>query len=690
MVRNPFRSPLPGALLAAGLVAATLGLGSPPADAAGLLKAKGAPADGVSLRTHKVSVVIDNGFARTEVDQTFANRRDQPMEAVYSFPIPKQASLSELSLWINGKEVQGEVVEKKKARELYEREKSQGRDTALAEKNDFKTFDISVGVIPPKTDTRVRMVYYQPLEIDLGVGRYVYPLAEGNVDDNRIPFWDVDDKVEAGFDFHLDLKSAFPVREVRVPGYEQTAVVKDAGAGTEQAGRRFQVSLAQAEGARLSKDVVFYYRLAEDQPGRVELVPYRAEGAAEGTFMVVVTPAADLKPIQEGADWIFVLDRSGSMQGGKIATLADGVTRVIGKMSPKDRFRIITFNDNAAEFTPGYVQATPEAVAEWTGRIKQLQADGSTNLFAGLELGYRALEADRTAAVVLVTDGVCNTGPTAHDAFLKLQKQYDVRLFTFVIGNSANEPLLGRLAKESNGFAMNLSEQDDIYGRLVQAKARVLHECMHDVRLSIRGAGATVTGLTPAKPGSLYCGQQLVLFGRYQGDGPVKVEMTAKISGQPRTWTCNAVLPKTDRANPELERLWALSQIDEYMDVIREKGEGEGLVANVVKLGTGYSLVTDYTSMIVLREDVFEKEGIQRDNARRVEAERQAQAARATAPATNYRVDNSPAAGNSAGGMFNGLRMPSIGGGGSGPVGPLFLLLAGIMRWFGRRNGRRD
>ena len=127
-----------------------------------------------------------------------------------------------------------------------------------------------------------------------------------------------------------------------------------------------------------------------------------------------------------------------------------------------------------------------------------------------------------------------------------------------------------RLAKDSGGFAMNVSDSDDVVGRLMQAKIHVLHECLHDERLSF--SGEKVVDLTPAAPGNLYAGQQLVAFGRYNGHGPVELKLSAKISGQPREWSCTAVLPETDLANPELERLWALATIEARMETIREEG----------------------------------------------------------------------------------------------------------------------
>ena len=654
------------------VVAGGGGGGGASAWGAGLLHPKGQPDAGAHLESHAVRVVLQNGFARTEVDQVFGNDTDRDFEAVYSFPLPKQASLSELSLWIDGREVLGEVVEKERARKIYEEQVAKGNDTAIAEKNDFKTFDIGVGRIPAGGRTRVRLVYYQPLEIDLNVGRYLYPLKEGNTDDDRIPFWSVDSKVRSAFSFELVLKSAFPVREVRVPGFEQTAQIARVTGEEGASGETYRVTMQAGEGAALDRDVVVYYRLADDVPARVELIPYRASPRDPGTFMLVVTPAADLGRIQEGTDWIFVLDTSGSMGGGKLAQLADGVGRVLGQLSPNDRFRIITFNNSATDLTGAHIPATPENVRLWIERVKSLQASGGTALFAGLEKAYRALDEDRTAGIILVTDGVCNVGPTAHSAFLKLCRTVDIRLFTFVIGNSANQPLMDRLAQDSNGFAMNLSESDDIVGRLLQAKARVLHECLHGV--SVKFSGEKVRDLTPARPGSLYMGQQLVLFGRYDGDGPVEVKLSARISGQERTWHTKANLPKVDEDNPEIERLWALSRIDELMQQIREEGESTGLRGKVVDLGTEFSLVTDYTSMIVLRDDEAEGLGIERRNHQRVTRERDAQQRREAAPVATYRVDQG--SGPDGGGAFGRRAAPGVG---TGPVGPLFVVAAALL-----------
>ena len=86
-----FRQRQLGAAIVLGI--SLLALHATSAGAAGLMKpAAGGDTDTLSIRSHDVRVVVNNGFARTEVDQVFFNRSSRDQEAIYTFPIPKQAS----------------------------------------------------------------------------------------------------------------------------------------------------------------------------------------------------------------------------------------------------------------------------------------------------------------------------------------------------------------------------------------------------------------------------------------------------------------------------------------------------------------------------------------------------------------------------------------------------------------------
>lgn len=651
-----------------------------PAKAAGLLKPINGNQNHIQIKDHHVTVTLNNGFASTEVDQVFSNTGDTDLEAIYSFPVPKQASLSEISLWIDGREIIGEVLEKESAKKVYQEQKSKGNDTAIATKDSYTTFEVKVAPVRANQQAHVRLVYHQPLEIDLNIGRYVYPLAEGNVDEERIAFWSVDDTVQSSFSFNLTLKSSFPVKDIRMPGYQNDMTIQKQP--TSGHSETYNVGLSYNEGANLSRDIVFYYRLDDSTPARVELIPYRTPVQKQGTFMLVVTPGASLKRIAEGTDWTFVLDTSGSMDGSKIKTLVDGVSRVIGKLSPIDRFRVVTFSDNARDLTGGFITATPSNVNGALEQVHSIQAGGGTALYAGLEEAYDSLDNDRTTAIILVTDGVANIGPSKHADLMRLHRQHDVRLFTFVMGNSANQPLLDALAKGSGGYAMNISSNDDIIGRIMQAKIKMMHQAISDTHLQIRGE--RVTDLTPVSFGNIFAGQQVVMFGHYSGEGPVQIELSGKIEGDSKKWVCNTTLPAVDEDHPEIERLWALSRIEDIMDQIRENGEAQDLKQQVIDTATHYSLVTDYTAMVVVQDEALENMGRQRNNAKRVALERNAQTRRANTPHKIYRVDQTSSSSGSSQSGSSTFKSPSMGIG-SGPVGPLFVGLALALQRLRRR-----
>ena len=630
------------------LAATGLLFGALTASAAGTLTPTGAPQTPIQIRDHHVEIVINNGFARTEVTQTFFNPNPKDLEATYAFPVPKSASLSEMTIWAGEKELHGEVLAKEQAKQVYEEEKAAGNDTGLAAKNSYQTFEFRVSPVRANAETRVRFVYYQPLEIDTGVGRYLYPLEYGGTDDVGASFWTQNKTVEGTLSILLELKSAVPIADVRVPGFETAAAVEKLADG------HYRVKLDRTA-AKLDRDFLFYYRLQDNLPGRIEVIPYRTAGDKPGTFMMVVTPGVDLAPLTNGADYVYVLDVSGSMQG-KIATLARGVGKALGEMKPQDRFRIVTFNDSAREVVP-WTAASPAAVKSALSTVQGLQSSGSTNLYDGLQLGLQQTDADRATSLVLVTDGVTNTGIVDPKEFAKLLRKQDIRVFGFLMGNNANWPLLRVAAEASGGFYTGVSNDDDILGQILLAKSKICFEAMHDASLKITGVRVMET--TGDYPGKLYRGQQLVVFGRYEKAGLAKVELRARITGEDKTYATTFNFPETDTENPEIERLWAMSLV-EQIETGRDRGDVVAAEADAAirDLGTSYQIVNDQTAMVVLDDASFAKRGIDRRNQQRVATERQAQTVRAAQPARDNRVDTAqPAFQRSA---------PSLGGGSGG------------------------
>src|SRR3954447_11614305 len=104
-----------------------------PAPASGLLIPTEKTVPPLAMLNHHVSVSIEDQVAITKVEQTFRNHTDRQLEATYIFPVPKGASVRKFTMWVDGKEVAGELVEAQKARQIYTQIVRRTEDPGLLE-----------------------------------------------------------------------------------------------------------------------------------------------------------------------------------------------------------------------------------------------------------------------------------------------------------------------------------------------------------------------------------------------------------------------------------------------------------------------------------------------------------------------------------------------------------------------------
>ncbi|MGF1531815.1 MAG: VIT domain-containing protein [Puniceicoccaceae bacterium] len=614
----------------------------------------------IEIRSHDVEIIINNGFAKVQVSQIFYNPNPTDLEAVYAFPVPEDASLSEMSFASGETTLNGEVIAKEQADQIYEDEKSKGNQTGQGTQNNFQNFEFRVYPVQAQSEAHLKFVYYQPIELTANIGRLLYPLQEGGTDEAAIAFWTANTKVTNSFSARVELRSEYPIKDLRVPGFN--------GEFTQLDENRYQWLYQSLQGGDLDQDLVVYYRLEENTPGRVDLLTYRDPASDHGTFMLVITPGIDLKPLNAGADYLFVLDKSGSM-GGKIATLADGVSRALDKLSDLDRFRIIVFDNRAFEITSSWVPATEANVKAWIERIRNVPASGGTNIYDGLSLALRRLDQDRVTNLLLVTDGVTNVGNLEPKHFDRLLRSHDLRFFGYLLGNSANWPLMRTLTEATDGKYRSVSTADDIFGVILEARDQITTEALLDVDLSIKGV--KISDVSRNAWRKLYRGQQLVLIGHYRGHGDAKLDLGVRTSQGTQNYRTTVHFPQGDTTYPELERIWAnarIQQIERQRDlgVMPEEEAKQG----IQDLGIKYQIVTDETSILLLDDARFDQYQIERRNRDRTAIEHQAQNQRATQPVQPTRADREEP-------MFN---FPAPHAGGGSFEGPVAILL-GIFGW---------
>lgn len=690
------------AIVAAMTMALCAGIGGS-AKAAGLLIADGGFGGVLEIEEHDVRVVVNNGVAVTHVTQVFRNTEKRQVEALYTFPVPKGASVANFSMWINGKEMVGEVLEKERAREIYNSYKQRRRDPGLLEQKDYKTFEMRIFPIAAEAKQKVCVTYYQELEVDNDWLTYVYPLATTTRKD-------IDNRTAGRFAINLELRSAVPIAEMKSPSHSGEFVV------ARHADTYGQASL-ESKGGSLARDVVLACRLSRPRTG-IDVVTSREPGE-DGYFLMTVTAGEDLGKLDTPMDYVFVMDISGSMgHDEKLATSKKSVEAFIEALDDGDRFEVMTFNVKPTALFSSLTPATVDNVGRAVDFLSGQAARGGTILRPAMSAAYRYSDPDRSLNVVILSDGMTEQKERQQLLQLISSRPRNCRVFCIGVGNEVNRPLLQQIARDSGGLAAFVSRGDD-FNRQARAFRRKLTKPVA-TDLKIDFGGLQVHDVEPSLLPNLYHGSPIRVYGRYRGEGEPKVTLTGDIRGVEFRSGASLRFRSRDADNPEIERMWASHRIDNLLKRADRSGSRSQVLDEVVGLGESFSIVTEYTSFLVLENDgEYKRWKIDRRNASRIARDRRAQAARdkllgairdkaaqGIGPAQPNRVAaarpttaatrvpaqtaapakrvTAPAATRRPGQSWD-LDL----GIGTGPVGPLFLLLTGWLRLWGTRRRKR-
>jgi Ca-activated chloride channel family protein len=505
------------------------------------------------------------------------------------------------------------VVEKERAREIYNSYKQVRRDPGLLEQVDYKRFEMRIFPIPARGEQRVRVTYYQELEVDNDWATYVYPLAT-TADEGRI-----DERTTGRFSFSVEAKSEVPIVAMESPSHGKDFVIASHAATYSQAS-------LEVDGGDLGKDVVISYRLERPQSG-VDLITSKQAGE-DGYFMMTVTAGKELEKQEAGMDYVFLLDVSGSMaMDGKLGTSRKSIEAFIEALGPDDRLEVMTFNLQPTllfnELKPAD-EAGLKAAAEF---LRSQHARGGTVLRPALQTAYKYQDDDRQLNVVLLSDGL--TEPGEHQQLLSLisQRPGGSRVFTIGVGNEVNRPLLEQLARESGGLAAFLSAGDDFDCQAKAFRRKLTRPAMSQLKLEF--AGTEVYDIEPQQLPDLYHGSPVRIFGRYRDGGELAASMSAEVLGKPIEEKLELKLPTADDENPEIERAWAWHRVQRLMDEDRRSGSVGAMREPIVRLCEEYSIVSEYASFLVLENDgEYQRWAIERKNEARMGRDRSALEAR--------------------------------------------------------------
>jgi Ca-activated chloride channel homolog len=568
------------------------------------------------LKHTDVKAQISGFLSRVTVTQEFENPFKEQIEAVYTFPLPQNAAVDDMTMVVGDRTVRGKILRREEAQAVYEAAKNNGQTASLLNQERPNIFTQSVANILPDEPIKITISYVETLSYENGSYEFVFPMvvgpryipgnptgAKGNgfaPDTDRVPDGSVitprpaPEGMRAGHDVSLEvtLDAGVPIDALA----SKTHDVSIERSGDHQA----HVTLKDLATIP-NKDFILRYDVAGAKISDAVLTHSTPAG---GFFTMILQPpervtVEDVTP----KELIFVLDTSGSMSGFPIEKAKETMKLALDNLYPADTFNLITFAGDEHILFPGPVSATKENLAKAQAFLETRQGGGGTEMMKAIRASMDPSDKqDHVRIVCFMTDGYVGN---EMEIISEVQKHPNARVFSFGIGSSVNRYLLDNMAKYGRGEVEYVSLNDD-----GSAPARRFHERVRNPLLtdiSIDWNGMAVSDVYPKTIPDLFGAKPVIVNGRYTGNGRGIIRLKGKMSGRDFVRDI-AVDFSSPQSHDVLATLWARMRVDDLMSQdfsgAQQGAMKDDVKQNITQLGLDYRLMTQFTSFVAVEEMV--------------------------------------------------------------------------------------
>ncbi|MET0384477.1 MAG: VIT domain-containing protein [Polyangiales bacterium] len=543
--------------------------------------------------------------------QRYENLETKPLEAIYVCPVPSDASVTGFRMTCAERLVQSQLMEREAAFETYHDAVQVGDGAALLEQERPNVFTVSVGNLMPGETVTIEVEYIQRLRADEGALRLMLPTLvaprymPGTVQGDRTAHGREDPTTEVPDADRISPQIGAPdyTASLDLTVYADAALqISSPSHGLVTTPRAQSVHVGFADDrVALDRDIVI---AIEADSGELTSVSAHKQGDA-GYVTVAYVPDLGRErgaAARTNLDVVFLLDRSGSMQGASLDEARRALRLCLRQLSEGDRFTIIRFDDHFDGFHPVLVPFTQRTLEEADTWLEATDALGGTELLPPLmaALDWVAVgDEGRERCVVLLTDG--QVGNEANILRQVLAREQKTRIYTFGIGTNVSDALLLQLARQTHGASEFIHPGERIDEKVVATFARAIAPRVHD--LHAEWVDITVSDLAPATPPPLVDGEPWLWAGRYKQPGSGALKLRGTLHGEPWSLRLPVNLP-AEAHRPVLPQLWAAERI---RDLSAAQLRGAKVAKRIGALALEHHIASPYTSFVLVETRTAER-----------------------------------------------------------------------------------
>lgn len=567
----------------------------------GLLTMDGNP---IPLRAVAIHVAAWGPASRVTVAQSYRNDERNPIEAVYTFPLPDDCAVCGFQVELGGQILKGQVEDRERCLEDYDSALDRGSMAFLMDQDRPNVFTAYVGNLQPQQEAVLRISYVAPLHwlpdgLQLIVPTVVSPRY---FTEEQVRTMDPAELIHLtppavigplpyGFTLTLDLEIPGTLSGVECPSHPLCWEIK---------GNRLQGALA---GPPASMDQDFVLNMKVDHAGTPFCLKAREADGGE-VFMVILRPEILASPQREPLEVIFLVDCSGSMQGESASQARNAMDLCLRALEEGDTFNLVAFGSRYTSLFPEPRPYNQTSLEVASGFVQTLDGHmGGTEILPPLRAIFKKPSAPgRSRQVIMLTDGeVAN-----ESEILSLAKMHrgNSRIYPVGLGRGPNAYLLRSLARISGGAAEFVHPQ----ARLEPVMVRLLEKVAFSPEGSLNIEwGEELDFQVPTLLPPVHPGEFLLAFARFPGEGPSRVTVKTTIPKiGDRAWESTSMGMDTgdDWVLPVMMAREAIRELEDQCYSSRSPGAGDliPLKERILSLSKKYGILSSLTSFLVVAE----------------------------------------------------------------------------------------
>jgi Ca-activated chloride channel family protein len=562
-----------------------------------------------TLLNTDVNITVNGLVARVSVMQEFKNEGGEWVEGTYVFPLPDKAAVDHMRLYIGDRYIEGEIQEKEQARKAYEQAKQAGKKTSLVEQQRANLFTTSVANIAPGETVIVEIEYMEDVQFDNGVFSLRYPMT---LTPRYIPGRALPDKVGSGWSSDTDevsdasqitppMVSASRAHKVSLQASVNAGVPLEIIASryhpvnvTETSGH-YAVTLA-GNRVPMDHDFELLWRPVASSSPRAMVFTETLQGEPHYLLMVMPPDIGEATTVRMPREMIFIVDTSGSMHGVSIEQAKRALQRALGGLQPEDRFNVIEFNSHANPLFATSVAADVAALSSAKDFVRQLQANGGTNMRPALQHALRSAASEpHLKQIIFITDGAVGN---EEGLFALIETGLgNARLFTVGIGSAPNSWFMRKAAEAGRGSFTTISSLHEVGEKMDRLFQKL--EQPQVTNIAVQWPSSVVVDPYPAVVPDLYLGEPVTV--KVKASGTFRPGDSVRIVGDSVSgaWTRDLAL-NISEDSPGVAALWARARIGNLLDLERRGADAQETRKAIVDTALKHHLVSKHTSLVAI------------------------------------------------------------------------------------------